>query len=133
MFVGPHEHHSNLLPWRELGCEVILIPERVDNGSIDLDKLDRLFRLLAYSVHSGRLRIGTFSAGSNVTGLIADVDSISSLLHQHGALAFFDYASGAPYAKMDMNPPPHPAWDNRAGQMMTTMTISLIPRHPWIL
>ena len=52
------------------------------------------------------MRIGAFSAASNVTGLVADVDSISSLLHRHGALAFFDYASGAPYAKMDMNPPP---------------------------
>ena len=30
VFVGPHEHHSNLLPWRESGCEMILIPERVE-------------------------------------------------------------------------------------------------------
>ena len=109
---------------------MISIPEGVDDGSVDLDELERLLRLPAYSVNSGRMRIGAFSAASNFTGLVADVDLISLLLHRHGALAFFDYASRAPYVKIDMNPPPHPAWDNRAGRMMTTMTISLIPRHP---
>ncbi|KAK1746329.1 sulfurtransferase-related protein [Skeletonema marinoi] len=73
VFAGPHEHHSNLLPWRESGW---------------------------------RLRMGAFSAVSNVTGLIADVDAIAIILHRHGALAFFDYASGAPYVKMNMNPNP---------------------------
>ncbi len=111
IFVGPHEHHSNLLPWRESGCEVVTVPERYGDGddydgSVDLGELDRLLRLPEYSSSSGRLRAGAFSAASNVTGIVADVDSISALLHRHGALAFFDYASGAPYAKMDMNPPP---------------------------
>jgi selenocysteine lyase/cysteine desulfurase len=106
VFVGPHEHHSNLLPWRESGCEVISVPECVDDGSVDLIELERLLRLPRYGTSSGRLRIGAFTAVSNVTGLIADVDSISILLHRHGALAVFDYASGAPYVKMDMNPSP---------------------------
>ena len=130
VFVGPHEHHSNLLPWRESGCEVISIPERVDDGSVDLDELERLLRLPAYSVNSGRMRIGAFSDASNFTGLVADVDSISSLLHRHGALAFFDYASRAPYVKIDMNPPPHPAWEDGVWGMMTTATNSLIPHRP---
>ena len=106
IFVGPHEHHSNLLPWRESGCEVVPVPERHDDGTVDLAELDRLLRLPRYGASSGRLRIGAFAAVSNVTGLIADVDSISILLHRHGALAVFDYASGAPYVKMDMNPSP---------------------------
>jgi cysteine sulfinate desulfinase/cysteine desulfurase-like protein len=50
--------------------------------------------------------MGAFSAVSNVTGIIADVDAIAILLHKYGALAFFDYASGAPYVKMNMNPNP---------------------------
>ena len=50
--------------------------------------------------------MGAFSAVSNVTGIIADVDNIAIMLHKYGALAFFDYASGAPYVKMDMNPNP---------------------------
>ena len=105
VFVGPHEHHSNLLPWRESGCEVVTIRED-SGGQVDLAELERLLNLPRYSSDSGRLRIGAFTAVSNVTGLIADVDRISITLHRHGALAFFDYASGAPYLKMDMNPNP---------------------------
>lgn len=106
VFVGPHEHHSNLLPWRESGCEVITIPERPSDGMVDLDHLETLLNLPQYNVSSGRLRMGAFSAVSNVTGIIADVDTIAIMLHKYGALAFFDYASGAPYLKMDMNPNP---------------------------
>ena len=102
-FVGPHEHHSNLLPWRESGCEVVAVPERRSDGTVDLDELDRLLELPRYSASSGRLRMGIFSAASNVTGLIADVDAIAIVLHRHGALAFFDYATGAAYLKMDVN------------------------------
>ena len=104
VFVGPHEHHSNLLPWRESGCEVVTIPERSSDGMVNIDELERLLQLPRYGPSSGRLRMGAFSAVSNVTGIIADVDRIAIVLHRHGALAFFDYASGAPYTKMDMNP-----------------------------
>lgn len=118
VFVGPHEHHSNLLPWRESGCEVVAVPETrpstdddgegalVGGGTVDLHELERLLRTPEYGPSSGRLRIGAFSAASNVTGLIADVDAIAVLLHRYGALAFFDYASGAPYLRMDMNASP---------------------------
>ncbi len=50
------------------------------------------------------LVIGTFSAASNVTGVIAQVDAITALLHAYGALAFWDYAAAGPYVKIDMNP-----------------------------
>ena len=106
VFVGPHEHHSNLLPWRESGCEVITISERSSDGMVNLDELEQYLRLPQYGASSGRLCMGAFSAVSNVTGIIADVDAIAVLLHKYGALAFFDYASGAPYVKMDMNPSP---------------------------
>lgn len=110
VFVGPHEHHSNLLPWRESGCEVVTIPEK--KGVVNLQELERLLKLPQYNQSSKRLRMGAFSAASNVTGLIADVDAIAILLHKYGALAFFDYASGAPYLKMDMNPKGHIADDS---------------------
>ncbi|KAL7553131.1 hypothetical protein ACHAWF_016393 [Thalassiosira exigua] len=106
VFVGPHEHHSNLIPWRESGCEVVAVPERPSDGMVDVDELERLLRLPQYAASSARLRIGAFSAASNVTGLIADVDRIAIVLHRHGALAFFDYASGAPYLPVNMNPNP---------------------------
>ncbi|XP_013390956.1 uncharacterized protein LOC106159276 [Lingula anatina] len=100
VFVGPYEHHSNLLPWREKGAQVIRIPE-TDTGEVDLQNLEQ--ELQSWQ-NSGRQLIGCFSAASNVTGIISDVDIISVILHRYGALVFWDYASAGPYMKIDMNP-----------------------------
>src|SRR5207302_9147472 len=55
--------------------------------------------------HRGRpLRIGSFSAASNVTGLVSDTDAVSELLHRHGALACWDYAAAAPHLEVRMRP-----------------------------
>jgi len=43
--------------------------------------------------------VGAFTAASNLTGLCVDVDAVTALLHRHGALAFWDYATAAPYIK----------------------------------
>ncbi len=92
VFVGPYEHHSNELPWRESVADVVVIDEDED-GHVDLSQLaEQLVR------HAGRpLRIGSFSAASNVTGILTDADRVSALLHEHGALAFWDYAAAGPY------------------------------------
>lgn len=92
VFVGPFEHHSNELPWRESIADVVVIPADAD-GHIDQAVLaEQLVR------HADRpLRIGSFSAASNVTGILSDVDAIAELLHTHGALSFWDYAAAAPY------------------------------------
>lgn len=99
IFHGPYEHHSNILPWRESNFEVVPIAI-TKNGLTDLDDLKK--QLAAYQ-GKGRL-IGSFSAASNVTGIISPIDEITHLLHQYGALSFWDYAAGAPYMKIDMNP-----------------------------
>lgn len=97
VFVGPYEHHSNELPWRESIADVVVIDEDVD-GHIDAAQLAE--RLAGYA---GRpLRIGSFSAASNVTGLLTDTDRIAALLHEHGALSFWDYAAAAPYVPIRM-------------------------------
>jgi selenocysteine lyase/cysteine desulfurase len=92
VFVGPHEHHSNELPWRESIAETVAIGEDAD-GHIDLAELrEQLIR------YAGRtLRIGSFSAASNVTGIITDTAAVARLLHAHGALSFWDYAAAGPY------------------------------------
>jgi selenocysteine lyase/cysteine desulfurase len=97
VFIGPFEHHSNELPWRESIADVVVIPEDPD-GHIDQDFLDAELRRYA----DRPLRIGSFSAASNVTGILSDVDGISALLHQHGALAFWDFAAAAPYVELSM-------------------------------
>ena len=97
VFVGPYEHHSNELPWRESIADVIEIKEDAD-GHIDLVELES--RLVE---HAGRpLLIGSFSAASNVTGIISDTSAISRLLHAHGALSFWDFAASAPYVDIEM-------------------------------
>jgi len=97
VFIGPFEHHSNELPWRESIADVVQIPEDAD-GHIDATHLEA--ELIA---HAGRpLKIGAFSAASNVTGIMTDTRAISSLLHRHGALAVWDYAAAAPYLEIDM-------------------------------
>ena len=98
VFIGPYEHHSNELPWRESICDVIRIPENSD-GHIDQAVLAQ--RLTEYADRD--VKIGTFSAASNVTGILSDTVGITRLLHDHGALAFWDYAAAAPYVQIDVS------------------------------
>jgi selenocysteine lyase/cysteine desulfurase len=101
VFVGPFEHHSNELVWRESAADVVAI-RATPEGGFDLDHLrEELER------HVDRpVKIGSFSAASNVTGIVTDVDAVSILLHRHGALALWDYAAGGPHLPIDMNPRP---------------------------
>ena len=99
VFVGPYEHHSNELPWRETIADVVEVAEDAD-GRIDLADLEAQLR-----THSDRsLKIGSFSAASNVTGIVSDTRAISTILHRHDALSFWDFAAAAPYAAIDMTP-----------------------------
>ena len=100
VFVGPYEHHSNELSWRESLAEVVSVPLDGD-GLIDLKALAAL---LADPHFAGRRKLGSFSAASNVTGLLTDVRAIAAILHAHGALAVFDYAASGPYVDIDVGP-----------------------------
>ncbi|MFT5733960.1 MAG: selenocysteine lyase/cysteine desulfurase [Planctomycetota bacterium] len=100
VFVGPYEHHSNEIPWRESIADVVTIPEDAD-GHIDLVALETELKR-----YQGRPRlIGSFSAASNVTGIMTDTEAVSTLLHRYDALAFWDYAAAAPYVGIDMGSP----------------------------
>ena len=98
IFIGPYEHHSNELPWRECIADVVAIPLTSD-GQICLDSLAR--ELTVYATRP--LKIGSFSAASNVTGIKSDIQAVSKLLKRHGALVFWDYAAAGPYIGIDMN------------------------------
>jgi len=99
VFIGPFEHHSNELPWRESIADVVTIHEDAD-GHIDLADLEE--QLVRY--RDRPLLIASFSAASNVTGIVTDTHRVSQLLHEHGALAFWDYAAAAPYVDIEMQP-----------------------------
>ncbi|HEY2673048.1 MAG TPA: aminotransferase class V-fold PLP-dependent enzyme [Rugosimonospora sp.] len=97
VFIGPFEHHSNELPWRESLAEVVVIPEDPD-GHISAEALEEQLRRYA----DRPLKIGSFSAASNVTGIVSDSTAIAELLHRYGALSFWDFAAAAPYVDIDV-------------------------------
>ena len=97
VFIGPFEHHSNELPWRESIADVVVIREDAD-GHVDVRQLEEELRRYA----DRPLRIGSFSAASNVTGIVSDTRAIAALLHRHGALSFWDFAAAGPYVRIDM-------------------------------
>lgn len=95
VLIGPYEHHSNILPWRESGALVIEIPEAVEGGP-DMGALRA-----ALAGARGPV-LGSFSAASNVTGTLTDVAAVTRVLKDAGALSVWDYAGGAPYLPIDM-------------------------------
>jgi selenocysteine lyase/cysteine desulfurase len=100
VFIGPFEHHSNELPWRESIADVVTIREDADGH---IDRAELAAQLEKYA---GRpLKIGSFSAASNVTGIVSDTWGVASLLHAHGALSLWDFAACAPYVDIEMYPP----------------------------
>ena len=100
VLVGPYEHHSNELSWRQ-GLATVVTVELARDGGIDVEDLRARLRDPSLT---GRALIGSFSAASNVTGMITPVHEIAALLHAHGAIACFDFAASAPYVDIDMNP-----------------------------
>ncbi|MDO6584988.1 aminotransferase class V-fold PLP-dependent enzyme [Salipiger sp. 1_MG-2023] len=97
VLVGPYEHHSNLLPWRESGAEVIEIAEAAQGG-LDMADLEAQLR----AAQGAEIIVGTFTAASNVTGIVTDTDAVTRMLKRHGALAIWDYGCAGPYTRMDM-------------------------------
>jgi selenocysteine lyase/cysteine desulfurase len=106
VIIGPYEHHSNILAWREAGAEVIEVPEG-DEGGPDLA---RLAEVLAASKVCDLL-LCSFSAASNVTGIVTDVAAVTRLAKQAGALVVWDYAGAGPYLPVRVRPQPDLAID----------------------
>jgi selenocysteine lyase/cysteine desulfurase len=98
VLLGPYEHHSNLLPWRESGAEVIELPEDDAGGP------DRAALAQALAEGQGRRIIAAFSAGSNVTGALTDIPAVSRMVQAAGGKVIWDHAGAAPYAPVSMHP-----------------------------
>ena len=128
VLTGPFEHHSNLLPWRESAAEVVAIGTDA-GGQVDLAQLEaELVR------HAGRpLLVGSFSAASNVTGTISDVDGIAALLHRHGALSVWDYSAAAPYLPIRMGASRQGAGDHKDAVFFSPHKFIGGPQTPGVL
>ena len=94
MLVGPYEHHSNEISFRESVAETIRIP--LKKGKIDFIFLENILKK-----NEGREIYGSFSAASNVTGVISDIKKISKVLRKYGAFVCVDGASYSPYENID--------------------------------
>ncbi len=97
VILGPYEHHSNILPWRESGAEIVTLPAAPEGGP-DPVALDA-----ALHTAPGRV-ICAFSAASNITGILADVQGLTRQVKAAGALMVWDYAGGGPYLPIHMTP-----------------------------
>lgn len=101
IIIGPYEHHSNILPWRESGAEIVEIAEHPSGGP-DLSLLQA-----ALLDGSPDLTICTLSAASNITGITSDVATITAIVKAAGAKMVWDYAGAGPYVPIAMSPAPH--------------------------
>jgi len=99
VFVTSMEHHSNHVSWLETIATVEIIAQTED-GHVDLEHFETL--LLEYQ--SRKNKIAAVTACSNVTGIQTPYHEIAKLIHAHDGLCFVDFASSAPYVRMDMHP-----------------------------
>lgn len=135
ILLDPIAHHSSMLPFRELtkqyphattaplledslcahapgdsrsNVEIEVCTVRLNPHTCKMDEADLSDKLEKVSGHKGAKAVCIFSAGSNVTGLMADVPGITSLVHRHGGLACWDYAATAGHVQPDLNLPGFP-------------------------
>jgi selenocysteine lyase/cysteine desulfurase len=93
------EHHSNQTSWLETVADVEVIPPDAQ-GQVDVAALEELLE----RYRDRPLKIGAFTACSNVTGVRPPVHALARLMHKHGGYCFVDYAASAPYVDIDMHP-----------------------------
>jgi cysteine desulfurase/selenocysteine lyase len=91
------EHHSNLLPWRNLNEQGV----SVDVIGITADYFLDLFALEQSITDATRLVAVTHA--SNVLGVITPIEKIAEICHDHGALLLVDGAQTVPHMPMDVN------------------------------
>jgi selenocysteine lyase/cysteine desulfurase len=99
VFVTHMEHHSNQTTWLETIADVVVVSP-TSEGLVDTEDLNK--KLEKYK--NRKLKIGAFTACSNVTGIETPYYNLAKIMHKHGGYCFIDYAASAPYVKIDMHP-----------------------------
>ncbi|HJV18091.1 MAG TPA: aminotransferase class V-fold PLP-dependent enzyme [Bacillales bacterium] len=99
VFITHMEHHSNHTSWLETIADVVVLqPDK--NGLVDVNQLDELI----HQYQDRPLKIGSFTACSNVTGIQPPYHQLAKVMHRHGGICFVDFAASAPYVKINMHP-----------------------------
>lgn len=99
VFVTHMEHHSNHTSWLETIADVEVL-EPTDDLLVDPQNLDKALK----DYGERKVKIGSFTACSNVTGIETPYRQLAEIMHNHGGYCFVDFAASAPYVNIDMNP-----------------------------
>ncbi|MCB9283325.1 MAG: aminotransferase class V-fold PLP-dependent enzyme [Lewinellaceae bacterium] len=99
VFITHMEHHSNQTPWLESIAEVVVLPPD-ENLLVQPHVLEEAIRPYA----DRKMKIGSFSACSNVTGIMPAYHDLARIMHRYGGYCFVDFAASAPYVEIDMHP-----------------------------
>lgn len=99
VFITHMEHHSNQTSWLETIADVVMI-DPTSEGLVDIEDFKKKLDL-----HKDRkIKIGAFTAASNVTGIQPPYHELAKLIHKYNGYCFIDFACAAPYVKIDMHP-----------------------------
>ncbi|MEO1486381.1 MAG: aminotransferase class V-fold PLP-dependent enzyme [Bacteroidota bacterium] len=99
VFITHMEHHSNQVSWMETIADIVIVPADC-NGLVSPQNLE--FELKKYA--DREIKIGAFTACSNVTGIITPYQELAIMMHTYGGYCIMDFAASAPYVKIDMHP-----------------------------
>lgn len=99
VFITHMEHHSNQTPWLETIAEVVIIPPG-KNLLVDPENLKRTIK----KYKDRKIKIGSFSASSNVTGIKIPYHELAQIMHEYDGICLVDFAASAPYTDMNMHP-----------------------------
>ncbi len=103
VFVTHLEHHSNHTSWYETIADVVVVPPD-ERGVVSLEALEAQL----HEYRDRPVKIGAFSACSNVTGIFTPYHAMARLMHRAGGVALIDFAASAPYVAIDMHPADDP-------------------------
>lgn len=99
VFITHMEHHSNHISWEETICDVVIVPPN-SSGEVCPKMLEETIK----KYNDRPLKIGAFTACSNVTGIETPYHQLSEVMHQHGGICFVDFSASAPYTTINMHP-----------------------------
>jgi cysteine desulfurase family protein (TIGR01976 family) len=92
------DHDANVTPWtliaEERGCKVRWVDFRLEDGTLDLDSLEKAL--------DGKPRLVAVGYASNALGTINPVARIVQMARQAGSLVFIDAVHYAPHGSIDV-------------------------------
>jgi selenocysteine lyase/cysteine desulfurase len=99
VFLTHMEHHSNQTSWYETIADVVVLEPDADL-LVDPEILRAELRKYSHR----KYKIGSFTACSNVTGVVTPYHELARIMHENGGICLIDFAASAPYHAIDMHP-----------------------------